>query len=200
MINKISLYLCDLLFKEDIIDLKNKKLYEYGFEIMLANITNALIVLTIGILSSSLLEMTLFYFIFVSLRFYCGGYHAESYFKCFKLFALTCLLSLMIGKLIIYCRVQEMFLVASLIVQGLCIYQMAPIENINKRLSQKEKAVFRKKSWLVYCFWIVIGIFLIFLGQERLTSAFSATFILVSTFMITEKTGGSEDEGEQEMA
>lgn len=200
MINKISTYLCNLLCKENLINLEDKALYKYGFEITLANIVNAVIVLMIGMIGSSLLEIGLFYFIFVSLRFYCGGYHAKSYSKCFMLFALTCLISLCIGNVITYYQAEEAILAVSLIVQGICIYKMAPIENKNKQLNQEEKTIFKKRCWLVYSFWMVVGMCFILLGLEGLTSAFSAAFILISIFMITEKTGGNNDERKQELA
>lgn len=68
-----------MLCRENIITDNDVEMYEYGFQITMANIINFVVVLLIGILSKSLLYSLMFYFVFVSMRIYCGGYHAKSY-------------------------------------------------------------------------------------------------------------------------
>lgn len=53
MICKLSIILTDMLENEHIIQTADREVYEYGFQITMANITNALIVLLIGILMDS---------------------------------------------------------------------------------------------------------------------------------------------------
>ena len=92
MICKLSIILTDMLEHEHIIQMDDRAVYEYGFQITIANITNALIVLLIGILMHSVIRVLLFYAVFISMRIFCGGFHAQTYTRCFCLFGMTCLL------------------------------------------------------------------------------------------------------------
>lgn len=83
VLERISAYLSTLLLQEKIITADEKDTYKYGFEITIANMINGLIVLSVGLGLNMLAEAILFYLVFVSLRFFCGGYHADSYIKCF---------------------------------------------------------------------------------------------------------------------
>lgn len=91
MIYKFSGYLTRLLCKESMISDDQEELYDYGFQITIANMTNFVIALLTGICFHAVIEMAFIYCIFVSLRFFCGGYHADTYGKCFLLFAVTCM-------------------------------------------------------------------------------------------------------------
>ena len=86
VLERISAYLSTLLLQEKIITADEKDTYKYGFEITIANMINGLIVLSVGLGLNMLAEAILFYLVFVSLRFFCGGYHADSYIKCFLAF------------------------------------------------------------------------------------------------------------------
>lgn len=90
-IYKISLFLTDLLYQNKVIEEDNREACSYGIQITIANLINFVIAFSIGFLSKSVIEIAVFYCVFVSLRFFCGGYHAKSYGKCFSLFAVTCL-------------------------------------------------------------------------------------------------------------
>lgn len=93
MICTISAYLTALLIKEQIITRTEKEIYEYGFEITIANLINGLIILCVGSGLHLFIEAILFYLVFVSLRFFSGGYHANSYIRCFLSFSLTSVLT-----------------------------------------------------------------------------------------------------------
>lgn len=45
-------------------------MYEYGFQITIANITNALIVLLIGLITHSIVRVLIFYTVFLSMRMF----------------------------------------------------------------------------------------------------------------------------------
>lgn len=73
VLERISAYLSTLLLQEKIITADEKDTYKYGFEITIANMINGLIVLSVGLGLNMLAEAILFYLVFVSLRFFCGG-------------------------------------------------------------------------------------------------------------------------------
>lgn len=184
MICTFSVFLTDLLCKEHIIDSGDRDTYEYGFQITMANITNALIVLVIGLLFHSILRAALFYAVFISLRMFCGGFHAKTYTRCFCLFGTTCTLCMAAS----YAMTDVHFLipmaVLAILLQGVCIWRMAPIENENHPLYGDERTKFRRLSILVYFFWSSVLVFNNLIGYYTAAAIMSATLIAVSILMI----------------
>ena len=90
MLIQITKRIIRVLLHEKIITQEDVEVYEYGCQITLANIINFIIVLTIGIIFKSVIQSAIFYLSFISLRIFCGGYHANSYHKCFFIFGCTC--------------------------------------------------------------------------------------------------------------
>lgn len=187
MICKLSVVLTDILEHENIIQTDDRAIYEYGFQITMANITNALIVLLIGILTNSIMRVLLFYAVFVSMRIFCGGYHAKTYTRCFCLFGTTCLVCTMMSYGIMEFGDINLVIVIAGILQGLCIYQMAPIENENHPLSVGEKKKFRLYSIIVYIVWLLVMVMSSFKGYNMMSVVISITLISVSILMIFAK-------------
>lgn len=86
VLERISAYLSTLLLQEKIITADEKDTYKYGFEITIANMINGLIVLSVGLGLNMLAEAILFYLVFVSLRFFCGGVSCRQLYKMFLFF------------------------------------------------------------------------------------------------------------------
>lgn len=196
MIHKISAIITHFLCKESIIPRDQMEFYDYGFQITIANIVNFVIALLLGICFHSVLKMAFIYCIFVSLRLFCGGYHADTYGKCFLLFAVTCMACLWAAEWMAgHMWIQRLLLPASLFFLGLCIWKRAPVENPNRPMTADEKKIFKKRSFQIYSLWTVSGIILWAAHQEHLTASFISAFIAVSILMIL-KEGGNRNEGE----
>ncbi len=181
----LSSYLGKVLCKEGIIEEENIEDYIYGIQITLSNLINFIIVFGIGFLTHTLLEIGLFYSIFVSIRFFCGGYHADSYGKCFSLFALTCLMYLGILNMILaFTKSQTLLLIIALAVLGICILKMAPIEHGNRPFTPDERRLFRKRAIQLYVFWSVVGIILWVERITTLSAGFISVFIIISIYMV----------------
>lgn len=195
MIYKVSGCITRLLCKESIIPEDQMELYDYGFQITIANAANFVIALLIGFCFHAVPQMAFIYCIFVSLRFFCGGYHANSYGRCFLLFAATCMACLWAAEWMAGCREGRLLLLpTSLLLLGLCIWKRAPVENPNRPMTDVEKKIFKKRSIQTYSFWTTLGIILWALHQASLTASLISAFIAVSILMIL-KEGGNENEG-----
>ncbi|KSV58594.1 accessory gene regulator ArgB-like protein [Acetivibrio ethanolgignens] len=184
MLERISIYLSTLLLQEKIITVDEKDTYKYGLEITMANIINGFIVLIIGVVLNLLVESILFYLVFVSLRFFCGGYHADSYTKCFFSFAFTTIVCLVISERLAQYEeiIQGLFFITAVML-GEHILKMAPIEHENRPLTEEEKNLFRKRSVQVLVFWIAIGIILWMGHLVQMETSLISAFIAVTILM-----------------
>lgn len=185
MISMISAYLVSMLLQERLITPDDREIYEYGLEITIANMVNGIIVFLIGVGFQKVPETIIFYLAFVSLRFFCGGYHADSYSRCFFSFALTNALCLGASGWIAKHEniISGLFFLAAVLL-WLCIFKMAPLEHENRPFTDKEKLRFRKRSIQIYGFWIVIGIVLWMTHLIQMEASLISTFIAVAILMI----------------
>lgn len=194
-IYKISSFLTELMYRDNIIGKDKMDSCAYGIQITIANIINFIIAFGIGILSKSLAEMAMFYVIFVSLRFFCGGYHAKSYARCFSLFALTCLVYVaVLHGIWEYAGNLFWLLSMAIIFLGICIWIKAPIEHINRPFTSEERKLFRKRSIQLFLAWSIVGIILWVGKLEHLSVGVACVFAIIAGYMLAER--GEKDEEE----
>lgn len=194
-IYRLSSFLCKWMCREQIIKEDELELYEYGLQITMANIINFMIMLATGILFSSIWEMILFYAVFVSLRVFCGGYHADSYGKCFCMFALTCVIAMLGIKITVIQGISQLIVLGvAAFVQLFCIYKWAPVEHVNRPATTEEKRCFRIKSFWVFIVYFMIGIGLWFQQEYIFVTSVVNGFLLVSIYMLVKKGEGSNEE------
>lgn len=187
-IYKISSFLTELLYREKIIEEDKIESCTYGIQITMANLINFAIAFGIGFSASSLIEISLFYVVFVSMRFFCGGYHAQSYCRCFSLFALTCFGYLvMLNNVLLYEGSTLGLLTVAIVFLGICIFVKAPVEHTNRPFTTEERKLFRKRSIQLYLVWSVAGIMLWIERLERLSAGFTCVFLIVAIYMMIEK-------------
>lgn len=185
---RLSAFLCEWMYREEIIKEEELELSEYGLRITIANIINFMIMSTIGLAFGALWEMLLFYAVFVSLRVFCGGYHADSYGKCFCMFALTCTAAMLGRKMTAVQGVaQALALTITALIQLFCICKWAPMEHRNRPATVEEKSRFRKKSIWIFIFWTIAGIGLWHQQQYKFVTSVINGFLLVSIYMLVKK-------------
>nr|WP_318686391.1 accessory gene regulator B family protein [uncultured Acetatifactor sp.] len=183
-----------MLYQKSIIDKDSMELCAYGIQITMANLFNFMIAFGIGLVTDSLMEIALFYTVFISLRFFCGGYHAKSYRGCFSLFAGTCLLYLIMQKTILeYGKHDALLLAGASIFLGVCIFVMAPIENENRPFAEEERSRFRIRSIWLYLIWVAVGTILHANQAIHLSAGFTCVFVIISIYMLMEGRGKIEE-------
>ena len=184
VLERISAFLSTLLLQEKIITADEKDTYKYGFEITIANMINGLIVLSVGLGLNMLAEAILFYLVFVSLRFFCGGYLADSYIKCFFSFGLTTIVCLSFSVRL--AQYEELILIPfwiTAVILGWHIIKMAPIEHKNRILIEDERRIFRRRSIQIYIFWLVVGIILWMVRLVQKDTSLISAYIALKILM-----------------
>lgn len=78
----ISARITAFLVAQKIVPAEDSDIYEYGFELLLADLFNFSVILLIGGISGHLWPSVLYLLIFVGLRSVCGGYHAKTHLRC----------------------------------------------------------------------------------------------------------------------
>ena len=196
MITTLAQIITDFLYKNKTISASKLDIYIYGFEILISNIVCISIAITLGIITNKFYEMLFFLLSFTLLRKYCGGFHAETYFKCGLIFTVDVIVVLALIQVVTNYPIQlHVFLY---LIGLVLIMWKAPIENKYKPLTGKEKNKYKKLSILLCILLFLISTFLY---KPNLKYCFTVdmAFFTVTLFMaigsITK--GGDNSEGNE---
>lgn len=92
MITRLANIIANFFVEKSIIDLKEREIYVYGCEAIFSALVNLAIVILSGLITHELFNVFIFYFVFLTMRKYCGGYHAKTHLKCNLIFTFNVLI------------------------------------------------------------------------------------------------------------
>ncbi|MDE5946937.1 MAG: accessory gene regulator B family protein [Oscillospiraceae bacterium] len=143
MISFLSDFIALFLYKKKIIDEERLPVCKYGFEIIVSTIIGFLLVLTSGIILGEFMEAVLFYCLFVGVRLFTGGYHANTHLKCKMTLLICCLFVLVTSK---YLKLSIGLQCLLLLLYLIAVFLFSPVEHINAPLTTDQKTRNRKIS------------------------------------------------------
>lgn len=148
MLKILSEDLALILLKNKIIDIKDRDIYIYGLEIILSTIAITLTLISMGIIFRKLILTLVFISIFMLLRTYTGGYHAEKFSQCFFTSIGIYIFEIITTSLIAekYKMILGIFFA---LVSTIIIFIFSPVENSNNPLTLEEKRKYKKKSRVI---------------------------------------------------
>ncbi len=192
MSERLAVFLCE----RKIIEIEQKPIYKYGFEIILSSLIGFLLIFTIGLIFGMLMKACIFYVIFVFTRTYTGGYHANSYLKCNVVLVTIYLFVLVLSELLIssYSIVIHVMI---LVIYMSSILGLAPITNINKPMSKEEIKSNRKKSIWISVLWCIISLILYFFSSKYAIVT-ALTLFSISMLLIIEKCRKEDNDYEED--
>lgn len=181
MLNRISTKLTIKLLRRINQTDYSYDVYVYGIEIILSTLVEIAVILSLATLFSEILEGVLFIGTFFSLRIFSGGYHAETYQKCFLVTTGAFLCVQIITK--IACDLHlEIAIQILLLIAGAYIIFYAPVLNKNQPISKLKEIKNGKMASIITLFQITF-IFRIINYNRRLFFISSFTVCLVAAFM-----------------
>ena len=135
----------------------------------------------------------LYYGIFVILRLFTGGFHANTYLSCNLVFLLVSLSTLGISKIMMYTNIYS--IVAHIIIifiSAAVVIKFAPIENENKPLNfEKEFAI--KNKQISHYYTIYFCLHYVFLHEKHCNNyRINIAFSINVNGSIINKTEGDE--------
>ena len=186
MIEKISTRLLNFVMSHITIDAELADVYKYGIEISISTALNILLTMIIAFALGEPLCGLTFLGCIILIRSYCGGYHADSYFKCNCMMIILFSAAYGIGKLILYFGITEFHIMSSVLM--LCfipIYAFSPVKNEHKEVSEKKARKCRIISFVLYIAMSLIGLYLISINSLY-GSIIIVTLVEVSVAVLVE--------------
>lgn len=186
MIEKVSTRLLNFVRSHITIDAELADVYKYGIEISISTALNILLTMIIAFALGEPLCGLTFLSCMILIRSYCGGYHADSYFKCNCMMIILFSVAYGIGKLILYFEIAEFHIMSSILMLGFIpVYAFSPVKNKHKELSEKKAKKCRIISFVLYIAMSLIGLYLISISSLY-GSIIIVTLVEVSVAILVE--------------
>lgn len=200
MINRISNKITDFLCKNLNIESDMVDVYKYGIEITMSSFLNIFWIVVIGMLLSDIISALIFLSVFVFLRSFTGGYHADTYFKCNLVFVLTFLIVYYVGNAIFVVENGEirMLILEVIALLGFApVIAFTPVENKNKVITKDKAKLYRRISPAIYIALSLVSLYLNSCGIVYgsfiiITVAAVAVMILIEILMQRRSCHGTE--------
>ena len=143
MRQKLEQSCVSLLLSRGIIERKDEEIYLYGISQLIGFVVNIFTSLGIGFIFGMIQESILFSLLYIPLRQYAGGYHAKRREVCFIFSTLLIITALLFMK---YIEIMLLSMLVPVLLFNIIIILKAPADSANKRLNNKEKIYFKRKT------------------------------------------------------
>lgn len=193
MISNIASYITDVLLSNQIIENRQLPVYQYGFEIFLSSLVTMLITALAGFIFKSFIAAFIFLGIFATLRSICGGYHADTYWKCNLLYSFVISLVLFLFRFATLEQFKELHYIS--IALSLLVFTIyAPVSNENKPLSNKQVKLFRILSMIMIGMLALTSCLLKIIFRDSYSILIDTTILSVSfsMFVTNPRRGGEQ--------
>lgn len=131
--NYLVSQIVNLITEQDVISDESdvQDFYRYGIEISISSLLNIVLVVIAGILIHHIIESIVFLTLFILIRSFTGGYHADTYFRCNLLMCITFILTVL-SNCMFSNKLSLSIIIVLICVTELIVSVLGPIENKNK--------------------------------------------------------------------
>lgn len=186
MEHKIACKIGHKLVERNIAESTYEEVYVYGLELIISFISTVLLITLIGFIANQIISAIVFIIIYVLLRRFTGGYHANTHLKC-KL----CTLALYIAVLFLS-NLIDTNLVAYLVLAcagTIIIIVFAPIENPNKAIPTNKRKRLKILSFIMFALILIGGLLSIHVTRSLSNYIFYSLLTVIALIIPNYKKG-----------
>lgn len=186
MATKIATYITNKMLASSVIEEVDRELYCYGFFLLISGVFFFFITLVAGCLASAPCESIMFYFLFMLLRSYAGGIHANTETVCVILTTLALTVSvfcLKVMKQTNYIEIPFLMLGSG----DLCILLFSPLDTKDKPLEKLEKKKYRAVCVSIVLFYTTAALIAFQLSLNAILFSVACSVCLEGILLIVGK-------------
>lgn len=193
---KLANALTDYYVRKNVIPGDKREIYSYGFKLIISDVINYIIIISLGIVFNRLIESIIFLITLCGLRQFSGGFHAKTFWLCRLSMITTCLCVMLLTDIVTYTGLEIIIATSVNAISVAFIMIAAPVVHHNKPLSDKQKRNNKIKSIITSIFLSIVSIILIVSMDMKFGVTISMTLLAVVILMIIGKAtqkGGNEN-------
>lgn len=158
MLNMVAQRLTKHLVNAGVVSSDLNDIYIYGFEVLITSLLSTLLILITGAVLGRFIETISFLIVFIGLRSFTGGFHANAYWLCA---ALTLSIYGVVMLLSLYVIVPNSIYWLLLPIGMIVLFIKAPVRNPNKYLTSKETIRHKVVSVILFIVMLFAGALLL---------------------------------------
>jgi accessory gene regulator B len=181
MISKLAKNIAHFFVVKNITEESKEVIYAYGMELLISDVLNTLIVLMIALISHTLPAVIIFIAVFMVLRRFVGGYHANSHLSCMLTLVMV-MLVFSYGICNISGQTAQVFSISFITMALPIIFCITPVPHPNKPMSAEKGIRLRKRSIILAAVLSVVVIALLIFHYQKL-GLYVSSGLLLSAIM-----------------
>ena len=158
MLNSVAKRLTKHLVDAGVVSSDLDDIYIYGFEVLITSLLSTLLIFIAGIALGRIVETISFLIVFIGLRSFTGGFHANTYWLCT---ALTLSIYVSVMLLSMYVKVPNIVYWLLLPIGVIVLLVKAPVRNPNKYLTDNETVRHKIVSIILFVAIMLAGALLL---------------------------------------
>lgn len=183
MIAKIAAAVSEWLVAQGAVTDKDKKLFAYAVYSFLFGMMPIFIIVILGLFFNMVLEGLLLITPFMLLRKFSGGYHLKSSIVC-TITSTSLLLISLLAVRIASSHNTTNILSIMVVLSSITLFLLSPIDSDARRLSVKERKVFRLIARIITCIFLLFYFLLLLFGQIDIATPIGIGMIIPATLQL----------------
>lgn len=179
MLENTSEAVVNILLKKQIIKPEKQNIYKEGFKLFMADLINIFLVIIIGLITKSFIHSALYLFMLLTVRRFCGGFHAKTYYLCRTITVGTYILIFTASCLIVRYQLTMSIIINAVAVTTMLLF--SPVVVPGKELTFKEKRINKILSVITTTIFSVISMALCIAGKK---TGFVISLILMAIVIL----------------
>lgn len=162
------------------------EIYRYGYILLFEVALNLVIALVIGIVFSKIKDVFFFLLMYIPLRSYCGGWHADKIWKCTIISNVILILQVcVVDNISVIFSIKYMWII--FLINMFIVFLWSPLETKMKRITQEEKIILKRKIKIILIIHIFIMIVLTIKSSNKMMFSMMYVYIIQNMMLIMEK-------------
>lgn len=181
--DKVACFLCKNEGQND-----NFDLYEYAVYVILSSAFHIATIIALGLCFNLLAESLVFYFSFIAIRKFAGGYHAKTPTRCYLFSVISSIIMLCLIKFVN--SVSSIFTYLLIIFEFLCIVMIisiSPLDTENNLLNRHEKKWYKILSALISALIFIISLLCVLTEHRKIGSSMICGVIMSTLVLLMRK-------------
>lgn len=186
MIQKIVDRIVDRQVENQTIEQEDINIYKYGYFLLFEVLINIIISLVVGGVFNDIKTVVLFLILYIPLRTYSGGWHADRLWKCTFISNLILVIAEVISN---YCikYIPVMYCIPLMILFGIYILVVSPVDTESKPLENYERESYSKKVKIILFIHIIVLILFIFFQNRKGIIIIEYVYMVQVIMLVIEK-------------
>lgn len=185
---KFSSKLIEFFVSNDLIKNEDKEIYKYAFNIILSSLIHIATVMIIGLCFNLFIESLAFYFSFIAIRKFAGGYHAKTPVRCYAFSAISSIIVLCLIKLSnSVCFIFTYVLIVLELFSVVLILLISPLDTENNPLNSREKKSYKMLAALISTCIFTISTLCVFTGCRNIGLSMICAIIMSAIVLLMRK-------------